>query len=121
MKKRRNSSLRNIDIPCYADKVERVGSGVGNLPDMAGFFLNRWFMTKKTMDSCPLKLKFNTTTITLNDVERISIERNRVRLTLKDTTENSNARSTFNSLRLTTNLTIKFKFNRAVKNYCISE
>ena len=118
---RSDAGLRNIDIPCYADNVERVGSGVGNLPDMAGFFLNRWFMTKKTMDSCPLKLKFNTTTITLNDVERISIERNRLRLTLKKTTENDNAMNSFNNLRLTTNLTIKFKFNRAVKNYCISE
>lgn len=112
-----------LDIPSYADQVTMEGDGY--LPDCAAFFLNRWFQTKKTMNSCKLYLKFETSTmntiVTLT-ADRIYIHRNRVRLTLPKTNESFNAINSFNDLRLnqTSNLTIKFKFNRAMKNFCIS-
>lgn len=116
-----NAGNYTLDIPCYADEIELDGEG--NLPDCAAFFLNRWFMTKKTMNSCPLYLKFDTpaTTVTIT-ADQIDIHRNRVRLTLPKTTESYNSISTFNNMKAnqTSNLKIKFKFNRAMGNYCIS-
>ncbi len=80
-------------------------------------------MTKKTMNSCPLYLKFDTpATIVTITADQIDIRRNRVRLTLPKTTESYNSISTFNNMKAnqTSNLKIKFKFNRAMGNYCIS-
>ena len=116
-----DSNNRTIDIPCYADNVSITGDG--NLPDCAAFFLNRWYLAKRTMDNWPLYLKFNTatssTTLTINPI-KIDIRRNRVRFTIPSS--ESNAISNFNNLKANQNssLIIKFDFNRAVSNYCKS-